>query len=52
MASYTYVAIQTTVQGTRNRGRPSICWTDTVKNDIEQQGLKMNEAVKLIQDRK
>uniref|UniRef100_H3A382 Reverse transcriptase domain-containing protein n=1 Tax=Latimeria chalumnae TaxID=7897 RepID=H3A382_LATCH len=47
-----HMAIHTKVQGMKNRGRPRIHWIDTVKNDIQQKGLKMNKAVKLVQDRK
>lgn len=47
-----YVAIHTRLQGTRNRGRLKRSWIDMVKSDIEQKGLKINEAMKLTQDMK
>lgn len=39
-----YRATHATVQGTKNRGIPGMCWIDTVNNDTEQKGLKMSEA--------
>lgn len=31
-----YIAVQTRVQGTKNRGSSKMHWIDKVKNDIEQ----------------
>lgn len=46
-----YMAIHTRVHATRNGGRRRMCWIDAVKNDRTKR-LKMNKAMKLIQERK
>lgn len=41
----------TRVQEARYRGRLRMRWIDVGKNDTEQNGLKRNKTVKLVQDR-
>lgn len=36
----------------KKREESRLCWIDLTKNDVEQKGLKMNKAIKLVQDRK
>ena len=46
-----YLALHTSVDGVRSRGRPRARWRDGVMKDIKERGLEFSEAASLVKDR-
>lgn len=46
-----YLALHTTVDGVRSRGRPNARWRDGILEDIKLRGLEFGKAISLTRDR-
>ena len=46
-----YLALHTQLEGRRSRGRQRMRWRDNVQRDIEERGLKFQEALTISKDR-